>query len=558
VRAVKIFSLWLIKNEFVEISQCKKFPFKNKITGEKIMKRSLILATILLCAIPFGCEENGSQKLTPIQKTTTSPDKIEPKTDPTPAPKTDPTPAPKIDPTPAPKIDPTPTPKIDPIPTPLNPEVKPIIPTVQPPDKNAGILKSPLDKNQPDKNQSDKNQSDKNPPDKNQSDKNQPNKAPSDNAKAALEIVKKLGGTSKLSADGELTLINVDGASMTADMFDVFGKQAELETLQVTNFRGLNDEVFAKILGLKKLKTLAVTNAIITDASAANLVKSFPSIRVLDLSRNAYLTDEALSHLGKLKELESLVINYCTFSEFGLIGLENSPKLRALDIRGNVNISTSAIGIIAKMPALRSLKHMSNVVDDSAISALVDAKNLETLDMYDFTITDAAGEYLNKLPKLTHLIIFRCSNFGSQGLLALKEKPLKRLTLRDLSQLDDSGMEAFRSMKSLKLLYLHELNSVGDAGMANLENLKELDLLDIWSMPLITDKSIESISKLPKLKSVSIRSTGITDKSVDLLLTLPKLENLTLKDNASISESAKTKLKESKKFKTLTLDTTQK
>jgi Leucine-rich repeat (LRR) protein len=396
----------------------------------------------------------------------------------------------------------------------------------------------------------------KSPSDKSSSDKS--SKEPSGRAKEAIEIIKKLSGTYKLSSEGELTLINVDGAAMTPDMFDVFGKQVEVETLQVANFRGLNDAVFSKISGLKKLKTLSATNATITDVSAAFIEKSFPSIRNLDLSRNAYLTDGALSHLGKLNELESLVINYCTFSEFGLMNIEKLPKLRALDIRGNVNISASAIGVIAKMPAIRSLKHMSNMVDDGAIAELVGAKNLDTLDMYDFSITDAAGEYLNKLPKLSSLVIFRCSNFGSQGLLALKEKPLKRLTLRDLAQLDDSGMEAFRSMKTLKRLYLHELNSVSDTGMSNLESLQELETLDIWSMPMISDKSIELISKLPKLKSLSIRSTGITDKSVDLILKLPKLEELILKDNAAISETAKAKLKESKKFKTLTLDSIQK
>jgi Leucine-rich repeat (LRR) protein len=386
--------------------------------------------------------------------------------------------------------------------------------------------------------------------------KSQADVTPTERAKEAVALVDKLGGNSKLSPAGELILIEVDGAEMTADMFDVFAKQTELETLKVSNFRGLNDTVFSKISGLKKLKTLAITNSIISDASASTIEKSFPSLRNLDLSRNASLTDSALRSVGKLKELESLVVNYCSFSEFGLLNIEKLPKLRTLDIRGNVAISSSGLSIVARMPSLRSLKHMSNTVDDSAIAELSAAKNLDTLDMYDFAITDASGEELNKLPKLTSLVIFRCLNFGSQGLLALKGKPLNRLTLRDLASLDDVGMEAFRELTKMKRLYLHELNSITDVGMMNLVYLKDLELLDIWSLPSITDKSIESIVKLTNLKTVSIRSTKITDKSVDLLLTLPKLESLTLKDNASITEAAKTKLKESKKFKNLVLDST--
>ncbi|MDR1485435.1 MAG: hypothetical protein LBT09_11510 [Planctomycetaceae bacterium] len=377
-------------------------------------------------------------------------------------------------------------------------------------------------------------------------------------AKDVIEVVKKLGGSYKQSPDGVLTMINVDGAGLTVETFDLLGKQTELETLQVANFRGLNDTVFKKILGLKKLTNLAITNSVITDASVAALVQSFPLLRSLDLSRNASLTDDSLFHVGKLKGLESLVVNYCSFSEFGLMNIESLPKLRALDIRGNVKISGSGLSIVAKIPSLRSLKHMSNTVDDMAIAELASARNLDTLDMYDFAITDSAGEELSKLPKLSSLVIFRCVGFGSQGLLALRGKPLKRITLRDLSSLDDVGMEAFRELTGLRRLYLHELNSVTDVGMMNLVYLKDLELLDIWSVPSITDKSFESIAKLPNLKSLSIRSTKITDKSIDLLLTLPKLEELILKDNAAITENAKTKLKESKKFKNLDFGSPQK
>jgi Leucine-rich repeat (LRR) protein len=375
-----------------------------------------------------------------------------------------------------------------------------------------------------------------------------------DSVQRVIELVKKLDGKYVLSASGDLTLINIDGAALTVEGFDLIVKQTELETLQVANFRGLNDAAFTKITGLKKLKTLAITNAIITDASVALIAKSFPLLRNLDLSRNALLTDDALSSVGKLKELESLLVNYCTFSEFGLMSIEKMPKLRTLDIRGNVKIDGSGLGVVAKISSLRALKHRSEMVDDNAISELAAAKNLEIFDMQDFAITDAAGEELKKLPKLSQLIIFRCLNFGSQGLLALKGKALTRLTLRDLPSLDDTGMEAFRELTALKRLYLHELNSVTDVGMMNLVYLKNLETLDIWSMSEITDKSIESIAKLQNLKNISIRSTKITDKSIDLLLSLPKLQELTLKDNASITKEAKTKLKEAKKIKTLILN----
>jgi hypothetical protein len=370
-------------------------------------------------------------------------------------------------------------------------------------------------------------------------------------AEAAIELVKKLGGKYELSSSGELVLISVDGAALTVEMFDVFAKQVELETFQVTNFRGLDDSVLLKLSGLKKLKSLSIVNTIITNAGVGTIVKLFPNLRTLDLSRNSLLSDDALGEIRKLKDLESLIVIYCSFSEFGLGDIEKMPKLRALDIRGNTQIGGIGLGVVANIPSLRSLKHMSTSVDDSGIEALTAAKNLDTFDMQDFAISDAAGEQLKKFPKLTNLIIFRCSNFGSQGLLALKGKQLRRLTLRDLPSLDDTGMEVFRELSTLRRLYLHELSSVSDVGIMNLVYLKELETLDIWNLPSITDKAMESIAKLTNLKTISIRSTQLTDKSVDMLLTLPNLKELTLKDNSLISDSAKTKLRESKKFKTL-------
>jgi Leucine-rich repeat (LRR) protein len=342
--------------------------------------------------------------------------------------------------------------------------------------------------------------------------------------------------------------IIIDSSELQDAAFDLFAKQPDLETLLISNFRDLNDAMVAKLAGLKKLKNLRLKNSSITDEATKIIAESFPTLANLDISSNTLLTDASLKEIAKLKELTELTLNYCNFSEFGMMSISELPKLATLDIRANMQIGNSGLNVLTALPSLKSLKHLSPAVDDAGLESLAAVKGLETLEIQDFNITDNAGQFIKQFEKLTNLIIMRCQGFGSSGMLELKGIKLNRLTLRGLPSLNDDGMEVFRELTTLKRLYLHELTSVSDAGILNLVYLKDLDTLDIWEIP-ITDQSLETISKLANLKTLSIRGTHITDASIDLLLAMPKLENLTLKDNASVTPTALNKLRDSKKFK---------
>ena len=362
-------------------------------------------------------------------------------------------------------------------------------------------------------------------------------------AKAAVLLLKEIGGKWIFTPTGTLKSIAVDSSRMTEEAIKTFGNQADLETLQIVNYRELRDPMLDALKGLTKLKSLSLVNSGITDTAVKTIAEAFPNLTALDLSKNTVLTDESLKSIATLKELETLTIFYCGFSEFGMMDVASLPKLRTVDIRGNMAIGNTGLGFLAKMPTLRSLKHRSPAVDDYGMETLTEATNLEALLMQDFNVTDATGASLKKFEKLKELEIFRCQGFGSSGVLELKGMPLTRLTLRDLPSVDDTAMEVFRELPALKRLYLNELASVTDAGLATLSFLKELEVLDVWEVA-ITDKSLEVISKLPNVKELSIRSTNISDAGVDLLLLMPKLTNLMLKDNADLSDAGKRRLKE--------------
>ena len=366
----------------------------------------------------------------------------------------------------------------------------------------------------------------------------------------ACDQIKKLNGQYELTPENTIKMIRfTNGSALNAEMFDLFAQQTDLETLQIANYRELSDATVAKLVGLKKLKTLSLTNGGITDAAIKTIAEAFPNLVNLDVSSNSRLTDAAIREIAKLQQLETLGLLFCDFSEFGILNLTTLPKLRALDIRANMRIGDSGMDALTMLPALRSLKHRSPAVSDGGLRALAAAERLDNLEIQDFSITGQSGEYIRQMEKLTSLIIFRCENFDSEGVLALKGLNLNRLTLRGLP-IDDSAMEVFQELPTLRRLYLQELPSVSDDGMSNIAVLKDLEILDIWEVP-ITDKTMESIAKLAALKTLMLRSTNVTDAGLEALLTMPELKSVTLEGNTDVTPAMIQKLRDAEKFTVL-------
>jgi Leucine-rich repeat (LRR) protein len=369
-----------------------------------------------------------------------------------------------------------------------------------------------------------------------------------DDVQETVKNITAMGGKCVLTPEKTIGSITFENSSaLNEAAFELFAKQSDLEVLQVPSYRELNDAAVAKLAGLKKLKTLKLTNSGITDEAVKTIAGSFPNLVNLDLSSNTQLTDVSLKEISKLKNLESLAVLFCDFSEFGILNVASLPKLKTLDIRANMQIGNSGLGAIAGLPSLKSLKHRCPSVSDEGMEALAAAKGLENLEIQDFIITGQSGQYIKQLSKLTSLIIFRCENFDSSGLIELKGLKLNRLTLRGLP-IDDTGLEVFQELPTLKRLYLSELPSVSDVGLLNLVHLKDLEVLEIWEVP-ITDKALETIVKLPNLKALSLRSTNISDAGLVELSSLPKLTALTLQGNANVTSAMIDKLQENKKLK---------
>jgi len=356
--------------------------------------------------------------------------------------------------------------------------------------------------------------------------------------KAARERINELGSRSSYAPKGGDLLTEIviqDGSSLKAEDLTLFGKLSDLEKLQIFNCRTLNDEMASHLSGLKNLKSLALTNSVINDATVEMIVKSFPNLTELDLSSNTNMTNGVVKIISEIGKLQRLSLLQNKVNDIGAQRLSKLQELRALDLRGNMEAGDLALEVVADLPKLTAFKHRSTAVTDAGVEQLAHSQTLESLLLQDFAITDQSGPHLAKLGKLSQLEIFRCQGFGSEGVLALKGLGLTRLTLRDLPSIDDRAMEVFDDLPKLRRLYLHELSSVSDSGLAHLAALKSLEQLDIWSVPQMTDAAVDVIAVLPNLKELSIRATGVTDAAVDKLLKMSSLQAVTFKENGSVT-----------------------
>ncbi|MFC1596734.1 leucine-rich repeat domain-containing protein [Planctomycetota bacterium] len=369
--------------------------------------------------------------------------------------------------------------------------------------------------------------------------------AAAEDVEAAKTLLDGLGPNAKytLLSGGVMTEIAIpDGSGLSAENIALFGKLSDLETLQILNYRSLNDEMASQLAGLENLTTLALTNSVIGDPTVELIAESFPNLTNLDLSSNTNMTSGVLKVVCGLGKLERLTLVQNRFNDLSTGRLSKLENLRVLDIRGNMEAGDMTMEVLGVLPKLTALKHRSTTVTDFGMEYLAQSKTLSALLIQDFGITSQAGEQIAKLDKLTQLEIFRCQGFGSDGVLALKGMKLSRLTLRDLPMIDDMAMEVFADLPELKRLYLHENDSISDEGLKNLEALKSLEVLDIWSVSQMSDATVDVIATLPNLKELSIKVTGVTDAAVDKLLAMPKLESLTFKDNGSVTAEGLEKL----------------
>ena len=223
------------------------------------------------------------------------------------------------------------------------------------------------------------------------------------------------------------------------------------------------------------------------------------NIRRLEL-RETQVTGEGLEAIGKLDQLEELVLLDRDIGADGFSNLAVLPKLRKLALSGPLEDP--------KMTKLGLLVHLQ-VLD---------------LDMPD--IVDGAAEEIAKLTELTEL------NLAN-------------------TKLSDVGLARLSTLTKLQELYLDGTRVTRD-GLTAVAGLGQLRVLSLDRTDVV-DAGIEALAGHPSLQELRLDGTLVTDKTVDTLLTMPQLRRVSLAKTV-VSRAGVAKLREHPQQVALNID----
>lgn len=165
--------------------------------------------------------------------------------------------------------------------------------------------------------------------------------------------------------------------------------------------------------------------------------------------------------------------------------------------------------ILLELPELKVVVLTGEQVNDEWLQIVAQIPKLTILQLWGGTKGTATGEGLAKLQAAKHLQV---------------------LTLNG-EWLTDDKLDAIATLQTLKCLTLFEVPHVQAGAFRNLRDLTNLQILDIYKSPHVADEGAENLARLPKLRKIMCRETGISDATLVHLAGLAQLEMLILSGN---------------------------
>ncbi len=289
---------------------------------------------------------------------------------------------------------------------------------------------------------------------------------------AGLEQIGKISSLEQLDLDLSFTPISNVGLSALS----------KLPRLKAINLNlAHQDLTSAGLLELTRLplKKLNLSSSNITDKDIEFFISNIKTLEILDLSHCRNLTDWGIRFLGKLKQLQSLMLRWTSITGITLIFLKGT-SLHTLDLSSCDNLG------------------------DKGLRALAVLRKLQTLDLNFYRCSDQALAYLTWLPHLTTLGLAQNSY-----------------------ELSDMALDSISSISTLKSLDLSFHKSITSYGFSLLSRLTHLETLRLNGNQGLTDENLKSLSTLP-LKTLELTECRkLTGTGFAHLTHLP-LENLAI------------------------------
>jgi Leucine-rich repeat (LRR) protein len=274
-------------------------------------------------------------------------------------------------------------------------------------------------------------------------------------------------------------------------------------------------------------------NPVVTDAGLAHL-KGLAHLRSLEL-HDTRVGDDGLAHLRGLPALELLSLRYTLVSDVGLAHLRGLPRLANLDLAGT-RVTDAGLATLRDLPNLAKLSLNGTRVTDAGLSDLRALPGLERLELELTGVTDAASAALRGASKLRHLFLGGTS-LTDDGLGQLRALPALNLISLWGTRVTDEGLRHLGAVPGLYEAWL-DAGLLTDAGLGHLRALPGLVNLGLYravdadlarlaappnltglglSFSRVTDAELEHLRGMEKLKTISLKATGVTATGADRL-----------------------------------------
>lgn len=253
------------------------------------------------------------------------------------------------------------------------------------------------------------------------------------------------------------------------------------------------------------------------------------SLKELDLSRCAKISDAGIKHIVSIESLEKLHLSETGLTDNGVMAISSLTNLYFLDL-GGIRMTDKALQSLQVLTRLEHLDIWGSETTNEGASVLKAFTRLRFLNL--------SWTRVNRLPiPLTT----RCLNMSNCRIHSICDGdpevhvPLENfiVSAASFSNID----QVFSSIQASSLSYLN-MSGCCLSNLFFMEKMNNLEHLDL-SFCRITDDAIEHVAKVgTNLKYLSLKNTGITSKALCVLAgTVPNLTSLSLA-HTKIDDSA--------------------
>ncbi|MBU4398961.1 MAG: ThuA domain-containing protein, partial [Planctomycetes bacterium] len=332
---------------------------------------------------------------------------------------------------------------------------------------------------------------------------------------AVVRRISELGGQFGFDKTGNLVVVDLASNRVSVSDADLplLLSLPHLTKLKLSG-GGISDAGIRQISTLGGLTELSLLDAQVDNAGLEQLAR-LAGLRSLSIRRSPLLNDEGVPHLKRLSKLVSLGLLEVGITDHGVAELVKSlPQLRQIDLRGCAQVGDAGLEHLRGLKNLKVLRVGGYQVTDASLAIIKNIGTLRGLTIEDAAITDAGLALLVGLP-LEEIGISRCYSITDEGFEHIKNfGNLRRLDIRGIP-LSGSGLKYLGTMDKLTRVKLSE-TGVGDAAVTDLRGLKRLTHLCLRQTQ-ITDASLPIIIGLTNLKYLDIGQTGVSDDGVKRL-----------------------------------------